>query len=126
MSITILSSLCLYCSDGNNADDILSKAASGQIVYRERQTLKHGAVSAGLCKSLNQLVSDISSFQGREYQGVGMSCNRASGSLGSTYAGNESCVKLKLAVQSQIRELLLCDLNSLGNLGHIVVLCAAL
>ena len=57
----------VYSCDSYYAYDIVCEASSGQIVYRHGQTLKNRAISASFCKSLNQFVTNVACFQGREY-----------------------------------------------------------
>ena len=86
--------LALYGCDGNYAYDIVSRAASGQVVHRLCNTLAHWAVSFCLAQSLHQLVADVACIQIWEYQYVGMSCNLAVRSLGGADLRNDRSVKL--------------------------------
>ena len=52
-----------------------------------------------------------------------MSVYRASGSLGLGNAGNQSCIQLQFAVQSQMRILLMCDTGSFYYFVNQCVLC---
>ena len=95
--------LCLNCRDGNNTNDILGDAASGEVVDRSCDTLRNRAVSLCLGKTLNELVADVTCVKIREYKYVSLACNVAARSLRSTYGRNHSGVCLKLAVQKDVR-----------------------
>ena len=77
-------------------------------------------------KSLNELVADVTSLEGREYKYVRMACNLAARSLELCYRRNECGIELKLTVEGDLRMLLVCDLDSLCNLGYIIMLCRTL
>ena len=55
-----------------------------------------------------------------------MSVYRASGSLRLGNAGNQSCIQLQFAVQSQMRILLMCDTGSFYYFVNQCVLCTSL
>ena len=63
--------LALYCSDGNNAHDIVCRTSSGQIVYRLRDTLSDRSVCLGLRKTLRKLITDVACVKIREDQNIG-------------------------------------------------------
>ena len=72
--------------DSYNTNDIVSGASTGQVIYRFCDTLSDRSVSFCFCKTLSQLVSDISCIKVWEDKNVSLTCNRASRSFRSTYA----------------------------------------
>ena len=79
-----------------------------------------------MSQSLNELVADVTSLEGREYENVCLTGNLAARSLELCYRRNECGIELKLTVECDLRMLLVCDLDSLCYLGNVVVLCRAL
>ena len=87
-----LSHLSLYSCEGYYTNDILSGASTGKIVDRSCDTLKHRTISFCFCKSLNQLVTNVTTVKVREDQYVCLSSNSAVWSLRSCYRRNKCCI----------------------------------
>ena len=67
----------LYQSSGDDSHlvDLVSVAATGQVVDGSSQTLQDGAVSFVAAQTLCDLVADVAGFDGGEDKGVGNTIN---------------------------------------------------
>ena len=72
--------LCCGLDAGNCSGtyDIFGATTSGQVINRLGKPLGDRAISFSLGKSLGNLVCDVSSVKIREYEDIGLACNRAS------------------------------------------------
>ena len=87
---------------------------------------RNRAVSCVAAQTLSDLVADVACLDGREDEGVGLTCNRRALALGSSNDRRYSSVKLQLAVDRQIRVHFLCVLGSLAGQSNRAALAGAL
>ena len=76
------SSLGLNAGDADDADDVLGRAAAGQVVHRGGQALRNGTVRLCLGQALYQLVTDVASVQIGEDENVRFAGDRGVRCLG--------------------------------------------
>jgi hypothetical protein len=90
-------------SDNDFTVDVVSRATAGEIVQGHGKSLEHRTVGLCFAQTLDQLVADVSGVQVGEDQHVGLSGNRAAGSLGFADAGNDGGISLEFTVAEDIQ-----------------------
>ena len=69
-----------HCSgDDGHLVDLVSVAATGQVIDGSGQALQDGAVGLEAAQTLGDLVADVAGLDGGEDEGVGIACDRGSG-----------------------------------------------
>lgn len=71
-----LERLGLNAGDGDDADDVFSGAAAGEVVYGSGNALEDRSVGLGLAEALHELVADVRSVEIGEDQDVRLAGNR--------------------------------------------------
>ena len=84
--------------DGNHVVDVVNGAATREIVHRTGDTLQNRTDSDSIAETLHHLITYVAHLKVREHEHVGLAGNVGAGSLLGTYAGNECCIGLQLAV----------------------------
>ena len=88
-------------SDQAHLVDLVSVAATGQVIDGRGQALQDGAVSVGAGEALDQLVADVAGLEVGEDQDVGVAGNLGLRSLEVCHGLDERGVKLQVAVDSR-------------------------
>ncbi len=89
-------------SDQAHLVDLVSVAATGQVVDGCVQALQNGAVSSVAAQTLSDLIADVAGLDAREDEGVGLASDLGALALDLCNFGSNGSVKLQLAVDRQL------------------------
>ena len=95
--------LCLTGCDGHFSNNVIIRAAAGQVVQRLCQALKHRTVGTGTRQTLDQFVSNITGIQVREDQHICLTADGTAGSLLGVHRRHQSGIRLQFAVGENVQ-----------------------
>ena len=106
----------LYHCGGDNGHlvDLVSVAATGQIIDGRGQALQDGAVGLEAAQALGDLVADVAGLDVGEDEGVGVAGHGRAGELQLAHFGSHGGIELHLAVDGQLGS------HFLGHDGSVV------